>query len=70
MTGMMERRRALQTVGVGVAGILAAGAAAGASSPPASLLPEGAGTLTVSLWMGRDSRIQSDALPLSMLEIA
>ena len=34
------------------------------------LLPEGVGTLTVSLWMGRDSRIQSDALPLSMLEIA
>ena len=34
------------------------------------LAPEGAGTLTVSLWMGRDRRIQSDALPLSMLEIA
>ncbi len=30
----------------------------------------GAGSLTVSLWMGRDRRIQSDALPLSMLEIA
>ena len=34
------------------------------------LAPEGAGTLTVSLWMGHDRRIQSDALPLSMLEIA
>ena len=34
------------------------------------LAPEGAGTLTVSLWMGRDRRIQSDALPLSMLELA
>ncbi len=34
------------------------------------LAPDGEGTLTVSLWMGRDRRIQSDALPLSMLEIA
>lgn len=34
------------------------------------LAPEGAGTLTVSLWLGRDRRIQSDALPLTMLEIA
>ena len=34
------------------------------------LAPEGAGTLTVSLWMGRDRRIQSDALPLTMLELA
>jgi len=34
------------------------------------LAPEGAGTLTVSLWMGRDRRLQSDSLPLSMMEIA
>ena len=34
------------------------------------LAPEGDGTLTVSLWMGRDRRVQSDVLPLSMLEIA
>ena len=34
------------------------------------LAPEGAGSLTVSLWMGRDRRIQSDLLPLSLKEIA
>lgn len=34
------------------------------------LAPEGAGTLTVSLWMGRDQRLQSDALPLTTLELA
>ncbi len=34
------------------------------------LVPEGAGTLTVSLWMGKDRRRQSDLLPLSLKEIA
>ena len=34
------------------------------------LAPEGAGSLTVSLWMGRDRRIRSDLLPLSLKEIA
>ena len=34
------------------------------------LAPEGEGSLTVSLWMGRDRRIQSDALPLTLKEIA
>ncbi len=34
------------------------------------LAPDGAGSLTVSLWMGRDRRIQADPVPLSMKEIA
>ncbi len=34
------------------------------------LAPGGAGTLTVSLWMGRDRRIQSDLIPLSLKELA
>jgi demethylmenaquinone methyltransferase/2-methoxy-6-polyprenyl-1,4-benzoquinol methylase/ArsR family transcriptional regulator len=34
------------------------------------LAPDGAGSLTVSLWMARDRRIQSDQLPLSLKEIA
>ena len=39
-------------------------------APTRELAPEGAGTLTVSLWMGQDRRIQSDLLPLSLEEIA
>jgi demethylmenaquinone methyltransferase/2-methoxy-6-polyprenyl-1,4-benzoquinol methylase/ArsR family transcriptional regulator len=34
------------------------------------LAPDGAGALTVSLWMGRDRRIQADPVPLSLREIA
>ena len=34
------------------------------------LAPDGAGSLTVSLWMGADRRIQSDMLPLALQEIA
>ncbi len=34
------------------------------------LAPDGAGTLTVSLWMGRDRRLQTDLVPLSFEEIA
>ncbi len=34
------------------------------------LAPDGAGTLTVSLWMGQDRRLQSDLIPLSLKEIA
>ena len=34
------------------------------------LAPEGAGTLTVSLWMGQDRRLQSDLIPLSLKELA
>ena len=34
------------------------------------LAPDGAATLTVSLWMGQDRRLQSDLLPLSLKEIA
>ena len=34
------------------------------------LVPGGAGSLTVSLWMGCDRRIQSDLLPLALREIA
>ena len=34
------------------------------------LAPNGGGSLTVSLWMGRDRRIQSDLLPLALREIA
>lgn len=34
------------------------------------LAPEGAGTLTVSLWMGRDRRLQTDLVPLMLKEIA
>ncbi len=34
------------------------------------LAPDGAGSLTVSLWMGRDRRVRSDRLPLSLKEIA
>lgn len=34
------------------------------------LAPEGAGSLTVSLWMAQDRRIQTDLLPLSLKEIA
>lgn len=34
------------------------------------LAPEGAGSLTVSLWMAQDRRIQSDALPMTLKEIA
>ena len=34
------------------------------------LAPDGAGSLTVSLWMGRDRRIQSDLLPPPLMEIA
>ena len=34
------------------------------------LAPDGVGTLTVSLWMGRDRRLQSDLVPLSFEEIA
>lgn len=34
------------------------------------LAPEGDGALTVTLWLGADRRIVSDALPLSMKEIA
>ena len=34
------------------------------------LAPDGAGSLTVSLWMGRDRRLQADPVPLSMKEIA
>lgn len=37
---------------------------------PENSTPEGAGSLTVSLWMGRDRRIQSDPLPLPLMEIA
>lgn len=35
-----------------------------------SLAPDGVGSLTVLLWMGRDRRMQSDLLPLSLKEIA
>lgn len=34
------------------------------------LAPDGAGSLTVSLWMAHDRRIQSDVLPLPLKEIA
>lgn len=34
------------------------------------LAPDGAGTLTVSIWMGRDRRVRSDILPLTLKEIA
>lgn len=34
------------------------------------LAPDGDGSLTVSLWMAQDRRLQSDQLPLSMKEIA
>ena len=34
------------------------------------LAPDGAGSLTVSLWMAQDRRLQSDAIPLSLKEIA
>ena len=34
------------------------------------LAPSGAGSLTVSLWMGCDRRLQSDLLPLALREIA
>ena len=34
------------------------------------LAPEGAGSLTVSLWMGQDRRLRSDLLPLTMKETA
>ena len=34
------------------------------------LAPDGAGTLTVSLWMGRDRRLQTDLVPLFFEEIA
>ena len=34
------------------------------------LAPNGGESLTVSLWMGRDRRIQSDLLPLALREIA
>ena len=34
------------------------------------LAPDGAGSLTVSLWLGRDRRIRSDLLPLSLKDIA
>ena len=34
------------------------------------LAPDGAGSLTVSLWMGKDRRLQSDLIPLSLKEIA
>ena len=34
------------------------------------LVPDGAGSLTVSLWLAVDRRIQSDALPLTLQEIA
>ena len=34
------------------------------------LAPDGAATLTVSLWMGQDRRLQSDLVPLSLKEIA
>ena len=34
------------------------------------LAPDGAGTLTVSLWMGQDRRLQTDLVPLSLKEIA
>ena len=34
------------------------------------LAPEGDASLTVSLWMVRDRRLQSDLLPLSLKEIA
>ena len=39
-------------------------------APMRELAPEGAGTLTVSLWMGQDRRMQTDLLPLSLEEIA
>ncbi len=34
------------------------------------LAPDGAGSLTVSIWMGQDRRLQSDLLPLTLKEIA
>ncbi len=34
------------------------------------LAPEGVGSLTVSLWMGRDRRLRSDRLPLTLKETA
>ena len=34
------------------------------------LAPDGAGSLTVSLWMARDRRIQGDLVPLALKEIA
>ena len=34
------------------------------------LAPDGAGALTVSLWMGRDRRIQADLVPLDLREMA
>ena len=34
------------------------------------LAPDGAGTLTVSFWMGQDRRVQSDLLPVPLKEIA
>ena len=34
------------------------------------LAPDGAGSLTVSLWMGKDRRVQSDLLPLTLEDIA
>jgi ubiquinone/menaquinone biosynthesis C-methylase UbiE len=34
------------------------------------LAPDGAGSLTVSLWMAQDRRLLSDALPLTLKEIA
>ena len=34
------------------------------------LVPDGAGSLTVSLWMARDRRIQGDLVPLALKEIA
>ena len=40
------------------------------SLAPDSLAPNGGGSLTVSLWMGRDRRIQSDLPPLALKEIA
>ena len=37
---------------------------------PDKLAPNGGQSLTVSLWMGHDRRIQSDLLPLALREIA
>ena len=34
------------------------------------LVPDGAGTLTVSFWMGQDRRLQSDLLPVTFKEFA
>lgn len=34
------------------------------------LAPEGAGSLTVSLWLAQDRRVQADRLPLTLKEIA